>query len=88
MFSVYVLYSERFNKIYIGYTSDLDSRLKSHNQLSTKGFTVKYRPWKVIYTEIFSSKSEALKRERQLKSAKGREFIYSIIAQTASLRED
>lgn len=79
MYTVYVLYSESHNKIYIGYTSDLEDRLLSHNVMGTKGFAVKYRPWRVIHTESFLEKTDALKREKQLKTAKGREFIRSLI---------
>ncbi len=53
IFTVYVLFSAKFNKIYIGFTSDLIKRFYSHNQLSKKGFTIKYRPWFVCYTEVF-----------------------------------
>ena len=74
-FYVYVLYSTEHDKIYIGFTSDLPSRLKSHNELAIKGYTLKYRPWSLIHTELFASKMLAMKREKQLKSAKGREFI-------------
>ena len=70
MFTVYVLFSKVHSKIYIGCTSDLAMRLRSHNELATKGYTVKFRPWQVIYSEEFSSKSDALKREKELKSVK------------------
>ena len=79
MFFVYVLHSPTSNKIYIGFTSDLENRLLSHNKLATKGWTVKYRPWDLIHTESFSTKSEALQREKQLKSGKGREWIHQNI---------
>ncbi|MBC7696440.1 MAG: GIY-YIG nuclease family protein [Burkholderiales bacterium] len=62
MFTVYVLYSEKYNKIYIGYTSNIEQRLLAHNELETKGYTLRYRPWKVIYTEIFPEKLDAQKR--------------------------
>ncbi len=75
MFTVYVLYSDKFNKLYIGFTSDLEKRFLSHNKLGTKGYTIKYRPWKIIHTEIFDNKTEAMKREKQLKQGKGREWI-------------
>ena len=75
MFTVYVLHSPTYDKIYIGYTSDLRNRLISHNELGDKGWTIKYRPWELIHTEDFSTKSEALKREKQLKSSRGRHFI-------------
>ncbi|MEM7551260.1 MAG: GIY-YIG nuclease family protein, partial [Bacteroidota bacterium] len=61
MFTVYVLYSEKFDKIYIGYTSNLKERLKSHYELATKGWTIRFRPWKVIYTDLFYNKTDALK---------------------------
>jgi putative endonuclease len=79
MFIVYGLHSEKHNKIYIGFTSDLEARMNSHNQLATKGYTIKYRPWKVIYTEEFSDKASAMKREKELKSSNGRAFIRSLI---------
>jgi putative endonuclease len=79
MFVVYVLYSESYGKIYVGFTSNLQERLKSHNELATKGWTIKFRPWKIIHQEIFENKTEAMRRERQLKSAKGREWIRNMI---------
>ncbi|MEX0723823.1 MAG: GIY-YIG nuclease family protein [Gracilimonas sp.] len=44
MLTVYALYSPTYEKIYIGYTSNLEQRLLSHNKLGKKGWTVKYRP--------------------------------------------
>ena len=79
MFTVYVLYSQKHDQIYIGYTSDLDNRLLSHNELATKGHTIKFRPWAIAYTEEYLTKLEALKRESQLKTANGRAFVRSII---------
>jgi putative endonuclease len=79
MHFVYVLYSPTFKIPYTGYTSDMEARLKSHNSLATKGFTLKYRPWILVYSEQFELKKDALKRERELKSGRGREFIRKII---------
>lgn len=70
MYTVYVLYSVRCHKIYIGNTSNIEERLKSHNELGKKGWTIKFRPWALIHTESFASKKEAMDREGQLKSAK------------------
>jgi len=75
MFIVYILHSVKYDKIYIGFTSNLQQRLLSHNTLGKKGFTVKYRPWKIIHQESFPSKSEAMKREKLLKGAQGRKWI-------------
>ena len=78
MFTVYALFSEKHNKIYIGMTSNLEMRVFAHNNLP-KGWTASFRPWKLVYTEEFSLKHEALKREKELKSDQGREFIRKII---------
>ena len=74
-FVVYILFSDSFEIHYTGFTSDLISRFHSHNQFSKKGFTVRYRPWKVIHVEFFEKKPEAMKREKYLKSGKGRNWI-------------
>lgn len=74
-YTVYVLYSSKFDKIYIGYSSNLEQRVLSHNQLATKGWTVKFRPWEVVYAEEYADKPSAMKREKELKSSRGRDFI-------------
>ena len=79
-FVVYILFSEDYGKTYVGFTSNLIERFKSHNYLSKKGYTIKFRPWQVIYVEFFTTKSEALKREKILKTGKGREFIKEMIS--------
>ena len=79
MQTVYILYSKKFNKIYIGCTSNIEARFKSQNKLGTKGWTIKFRPWEIAYTEEFDSKREALDREKQLKGAKSREWIRKVI---------
>jgi len=85
MFTVYVLYSPSFKKIYIGYTSNLDERFKSRNELGTKGWTIKFRPWIICYKEEFEIKQEAVFREKELKSAKLREWIWSLINEKIKL---
>jgi putative endonuclease len=75
MFTVYVLYSETHDKIYVGFTSSLEERFKSHNDLGKKGWTIRFRPWLIVHKEFFESKSDAMRREKELKSASGREWI-------------
>jgi putative endonuclease len=79
MFTVYILYSAKFNQIYIGYTSDLYNRFLSHNELAIKGHTIKYRPWIIAYTEAYQTKTEAIKRENYLKSTQGRKIAWNVI---------
>jgi putative endonuclease len=78
-YTVYVLYSPSTDKIYVGFTSNIEERLLSHNHLGTKGWSIKFRPWILVHQEQFASKAEAMKREKQLKSAKGRTHLREII---------
>ena len=75
MYTVYGLYSRVVDTCYVGYTSDLPSRLLSHNELGTSNWTKRYRPWELIYKEEYSTKRAAMQREKELKSGVGREFI-------------
>jgi putative endonuclease len=74
-FVVYILYSEKFDKTYVGFTSSLIERFKSHNMLANSGYTIPFRPWIVTYVEFFYDKTEAMKKEKWLKSGHGRVFI-------------
>lgn len=77
---VYVLYNEQANKIYIGQTADLENRVLSHNCKKGNHYTARFQgEWKLIYKESVATRSEALKREKQLKSFRGREFIKQYI---------
>jgi len=78
---VYILYSNNFNKYYIGQTNNLEKRIKQHNENEEfNSFTKKYRPWILIYKESCESKSNALKLEKYLKSLKNKERIRQYIA--------
>ena len=76
-FTVYILFSEKFKKHYVGFTSNLELRLKSHNEFG-RDWTARYRPWKLIFTKEFTVKSEAMYYEKWLKTGVGREFITSL----------
>gem|GEM_PF-674386 len=73
MFVVYILYSSKYAKFYIGFTSDIDKRLIEHNSGNTKS-TKPFIPWEVIYKEEFETRIAARKRELYLKSAAGRKW--------------
>ena len=74
-YCVYVLWSSAHQKRYVGQTSDLINRFKSHNILANKGWTIRYRPWTVVYVRFFTSKTEALGYEKFLKSGQGRVWM-------------
>ncbi len=79
MYYTYALYSCKYNKIYIGFTSNPDQRLNAHNDPMNKGYTGKFQPWELIWIESYADKVSAMRREKELKTAKGREFIRSLI---------
>ena len=77
MHFVYALYNKKHNKIYIGQTVNLNERLRLHEEgLFKNSFTSRFDGgWKLIYKEEVKTRTEALRREKQLKSYKVREFI-------------
>ena len=84
IFYLYILHSCKDGTYYIGHTGDLKKRLKWHNagySLSTKA----KRPWKLVYKERYQTKSEAQKREYELKRKKSRKYIEFIIRCAAQL---
>src|SRR5690348_13383498 len=66
MYTVYILESIQFGTYYIGYTDSISRRLEEHNAGLSR-FTASKRPWKLVYTEVFELKSDAIKREIFLK---------------------
>ncbi|MBP7821115.1 GIY-YIG nuclease family protein [Candidatus Saccharibacteria bacterium] len=80
MYYVYVLYNDFVEKFYIGQTGNLEQRIQSHNWKRGNHFTAKFEgEWKLIYEESFSTRSEAIRREKQLKTSRGRAYISSYI---------
>ncbi|MFN0213117.1 MAG: GIY-YIG nuclease family protein [Saprospiraceae bacterium] len=84
---VYILYSEKFDKYYIGQTNSLEQRLERHNEFdSTNSFTSKYRPWMLkAFVEIGESRADAMKVERRLKALKSKKAIAEIAANPEKL---
>ena len=74
---VYVVKSKE-GFLYKGMTDNLEKRISEHNNHSLSFWTKRGTNWKLVYSEEFSSKSEALKREKWLKSGVGREYFKKI----------
>lgn len=74
MFYIYIIHSQKLNKIYKGFSTDLKTRISHHNNGKVKS-TKSGKPWKLIYYEAFIEKTDALREEIFLKSGKGRERI-------------
>ncbi len=74
MFTVYVLKSQSSGTLYIGQTCDLERRLSEH-QNGLASYTRNRGPWELQFTEQYSTRSEAVIREKFLKTGKEREQI-------------
>ena len=81
VFFVYILYSFTSGKSYTGFTNDVQRRLKEHNTTISKGYTLRYRPWILIREESYSTKAKAIKREKFLKTGRGRDQIKNYITE-------
>ena len=83
----YILFSLGRDRYYIGQTNNLNERIRKHNS-NHKGFTGKIGDWNLVYTEIFISKSDAFKREKEVKKWKSRKMIEQLIRSAGSEHPD
>ena len=75
---MYILFSEKVNKYYIGACIDLERRLHEHNIGHSK-FTSTGIPWQLKYKEAFETVQEAKRRELAIKKLKSRKYIENLI---------
>ncbi len=78
-FFVYILFSERLNKFYIGSCADISTRLSQHNRGINKS-TKAGVPWVLKYTELYDSRAASVLREIQVKKKKSRIYIEWLIS--------
>ena len=76
-FFVYALKSLKDGRIYVGFTGNLEKRLNEHNSGKTSS-TKAWVPWELLYSEKVSTRIEARKREKYLKSGIGKEYLKSL----------
>jgi putative endonuclease len=77
-FAVYILQSQRSGRYYVGETSNVGKRLHYHRSGRTKAGRNR-GPWHLVYVEEFSTRPEAVRRERQIKSWKSHRYIASLV---------
>ncbi len=77
---VYILFSYSRNSYYTGHTKDIHNRLDYHNNGYSKS-TKTGIPWKLVHNEEFTTRSNAMKREMEIKSKKSKEYIVRLINQ-------
>lgn len=67
MWFVYVILCQD-NSLYTGYTNNLQKRFETHQKGKGAIYTRSHKPLKIVYSQKFTSKITALKREREIKS--------------------
>jgi putative endonuclease len=83
-YTVYVLHSLSTGLLNVGQTADLTRRVEQH--LRGESFwTKRCKDWEVIYTEFFESRGEAMRRERYLKTGKGKEELKRLLIHRGGL---
>jgi len=78
-FFVYIIQSQKDNSFYIGQTNNIQDRLSRHNQGRSQ-YTKPKRPWKLLYSEEFETRSEAVKREVEFKAFHRKDILLQIIS--------
>ena len=74
MFFVYILKSQKDNMLYTGFTSNVSKRLSKHNNGEVAS-TINRLPFELIYHEACENKTDALHREKYLKTSWGKRFV-------------
>lgn len=81
MYYVYLLQSERDDKIYTGYTEDLKRRVKQHFNGDVHT-THRMGEIRLVYYEAFINKKDARERENYLKTTKGKRTVRLMLKNT------
>lgn len=77
---VYILNNKSKNFIYIGYSEDLQQRVKEHNDGGSKS-TKPYLPLELIHYEAYRNKKDAKRREGYLKTNRGRTTLMTMLTE-------
>lgn len=82
-FIVYIIYSPKLDRYYIGYTTDMTKRINEHNS-GVSTFTAKATDWILKWSRGFGSRELAMKEERIIKAKKSRKYIEWLITTSTS----
>ena len=78
MYTVYILYSEKLDRFYIGATNDLEKRMSFHFTAASNKFTGKAEDWVVFFELGCENKFQALAIERHLKRMKSKVYVQNL----------
>jgi putative endonuclease len=85
-YCVYILFSEKDNLLYIGFTANLEKRLQTHNSGGSKS-TAPRRPLKLIFCESYLFEEDARRREMYFKTTMGKKAIKLMLNSTLTKLE-
>ena len=80
-YTVYILLSEKDGNFYVGFTTDLWKRLADHTAGRVDS-TAPRRPFRLIHAEHYLSEDDAIRREKYLKTTKGRRALRLMVRET------
>ena len=78
MYYVYILQSIPTGRYYVGSTQNVENRLRKHNAGHSNS-TKAYRPWRLVHTAEFETRSDAIHREYEIKRHKSRAYIETLL---------
>lgn len=80
MHTVYILNSQKLNRFYIGYTTNLDLRLDFHlKDTQARKFTYKADDWTLFFSLACTSKKQALAIEKHIKAMKSKVYVENLV---------
>ncbi len=79
-YCVYIIYSEKIDKFYIGITTDIQNRLDKHNNgFYSNSFSSCAKDWQIFHTIDCKSKHQAYRVEKHIKNSKSRTYIDNLV---------
>ncbi len=87
MFGVYILRSKTTGRFYTGSTANLTRRLEEHNS-GLSSSTKHGGPWELLHHEEYPTRADAMRRERELKTGKGRDELARLFPRQGARSSD
>ena len=83
---LYILKSKTNDIYYTGQSENPPKRLSFHNSIE-KGFTARYRPWRIVFQQEFPDRKKAKAAERKVKSWKSKKMIQKLIDREINIKD-
>ncbi|WP_426483322.1 GIY-YIG nuclease family protein [Flavobacterium sp. 2] len=75
---VYIIFSAKLNRYYIGFTSDFDTRMEFHKNAESRKFTANAQDWELFFKIECENKPQALNIEKHIKKMKSKIYIENL----------